>query len=52
MGCRHDYVAITTGVPQIAADLLPTPKSAESGPITGITGSDQNLFRGEEKAST
>ena len=25
MGCRHDYVAITTGLPQIAADLPQRP---------------------------
>ena len=31
MGCRCDYVGITTAVPQIAADLLPLPKSAGSG---------------------
>src|SRR5258707_6558462 len=31
MGCRCDYVGITTAVPQIAADLLPLPKPAESG---------------------
>jgi hypothetical protein len=30
-GCRHDYVGIATGVPQIADDFLHRTKSAESG---------------------
>jgi hypothetical protein len=30
-GCRSDYVGVTVGVPQIAADLVAMPKSAGLG---------------------
>jgi len=34
MGCRHDYVGITAGVPQLADDLLRRP-SRQQRAITG-----------------
>ena len=35
MGCLRDYVGVTIGVSQIADDLLPRPKSAESAQKAG-----------------
>jgi hypothetical protein len=37
-GCRSDYVASTSGVPEIPDDFLQCPKSAESGQLRTIVG--------------